>query len=48
VLGTGGLLLKAKRNGLVSAVRPLMEEMKQKGYFLSDRLVHGICLEAGE
>jgi predicted nucleic acid-binding protein len=48
VLGTGGLLLKAKRNGLVSAVRPLLEEMKQKGYFLSDRLVHGICLEAGE
>jgi predicted nucleic acid-binding protein len=48
VLGTGGLLLKAKRYGLVSAVRPLLEEMKQKGYFLSDRLVHGICLAAGE
>jgi uncharacterized protein len=48
VTGTGGILLAAKRVGLVPAVRPLLEGMKQNGYFLADRLVAAICHAAGE
>jgi predicted nucleic acid-binding protein len=48
VTGTGGILLAAKRAGLVTRIRPLMEGMKANGYFLSDCLVEGICQAAGE
>lgn len=48
VVGTGGLLVKAKRAGLIGGVRPLLEEMRQKGYFLSDRLIEAICRECTE
>jgi predicted nucleic acid-binding protein len=48
VIGTGGLLLKSKQQGLIATVRPLMQQMKSRGYFLSDRLIEGICHEAGE
>ena len=48
VTGTGGILLAAKQAGLVSAVRPLLEGMKQNGYFLADGLVAAICHAAGE
>ena len=48
VKGTGGILLDAKRSGLLTAVRPLMMQMRAKGYFLSPRLIDGICKSAGE
>lgn len=48
VTGTGGILLTAKRAGLLTLIRPLMQGMKANGYFLSDRLVEGICQAAGE
>jgi predicted nucleic acid-binding protein len=48
VTGTGGILLAAKQAGLVHQIRPLMLAMKAHGYFLSDRLVEGICRAAGE
>jgi predicted nucleic acid-binding protein len=48
VTGTGGILLAAKHAGLVGQIRPLMVAMKSNGYFLSDRLVDGICKAAGE
>lgn len=48
VIGTGGILLSAKRAGLAQKVRPLMEAMQQNGYFLSRQLVEGICQAAGE
>ena len=48
VIGTGGVLLAAKRKGLVRDIRPLMEQMRANGYFLSSRLVEGICHAAGE
>lgn len=48
VVGTGGLLVMAQRAGLIGGVRPLLEEMRQKGYFLSDRLIEAICRECAE
>jgi len=48
VKGTAGLLVSAKRKGAVPAVRPLLEAMVQKGYFLAERLVERACREAGE
>jgi predicted nucleic acid-binding protein len=48
VTGTGGILLIAKRAGLVREVGPLMQQMHANGYFLSARLVEGICQAAGE
>ena len=48
VTGTGGILLVAKRAGLVKEIGPLMRQMRANGYFLSARLVQGICQAAGE
>lgn len=39
MLGTAGLLLLAKRWGLVERVTPLMDEIRRQGYWLSDALV---------
>ena len=48
VTGTGGILLQAKRTGLVTEIRPLLVAMKKNGYFLSDRLLEAVCRAAGE
>lgn len=48
VRGSAGVLVAAKRAGLVSAVRPLLESMIVHGYFLSPRLVERATAEAGE
>jgi uncharacterized protein len=48
VLGTGGLLLRAKRRGVVAKIRPLLTDIRAKGYFVSDRLFDGLVRAAGE
>lgn len=48
VKGSAGILVSAKRAGLVPAVGPLLEEMIRQGYFLSRRLLQRAMLEAGE
>lgn len=48
VRGTGGILLRAKRLGMIPAIRPLLEDMRRNGYFLSDRLIEGLTQAAGE
>ena len=35
VIGTAGVLLIAKQNGLIKAVHPLLEELRKSGYFFS-------------
>lgn len=39
VVGTVGILLFAKKEGLVEAVTPLIAELRERGYWLSDHLV---------
>jgi len=48
IVGTGGLLLRAKAAGLIPAVNPLLTAMKTNGYHLSDRLMRAISGAAGE
>lgn len=48
ITGVVGLLLTMKTRGHVAKVRPLLEELRAHGYWLSDRLVHWVCKKAGE
>jgi predicted nucleic acid-binding protein len=46
--GTLGLLLIAKQVGLISAVRPVLEHLRQTGMYMTDRLMNQILAAAGE
>ena len=49
VVGTLGILLKAKRAGLVTEVRPMIERLREElAFFLSDSLVAEVLRQAGE
>ena len=48
VTGTIGILIKAKQNGIISQVRPLLKEIIQNGFYISDRLLSVILNAAGE
>ncbi len=39
LIGTAGVLVKAKRQGVVEAVKPLLEAMQQKGFYISPALI---------
>jgi len=47
-LGTGGLLVLAKRVGLLNSVGDVLEEMRAKGLWISDAVLHTILQQAGE
>ena len=46
--GTVGVLLTAKQRGLVPALAPLFDQLKQNGFFLSSSLIHKALQLAGE
>ncbi|GAA5127051.1 DUF3368 domain-containing protein [Luteolibacter yonseiensis] len=48
VKGTAGLLLEAKRRGMIDYVRPHLEGMVRGGYFLGPNLVAACLAAAGE
>lgn len=48
VIGTLGLLLMAKKKGLLSEIKPLIETMLQRGIWIRSETVKGILEEAGE
>lgn len=48
VVGSGGLLLAAKRKGLVPRIEPILEAMKRNGYRFSTALYHQLLRAAGE
>ncbi len=48
IIGTGGILLKAKVQKIVPAIRPLLNKMRSNGYYLADKLITQICAAAGE
>ena len=48
ITGTGGLLLLAKRFGLLLTVMPLLMALQAQSYFLSDRLLEAVLRQAGE
>lgn len=48
VLGLLGFLVLAKKKGLLPEIRPLVTELKQKGFYIADRLVQSILEEVNE
>jgi len=48
VIGTLGLLLKAKKMGALPSLRPLMKKMIDNGSWIKNDLGQGILTEAGE
>lgn len=48
LIGTAGVLLRARMRGLIPAVRPLLLELQAKGYYLQPRLIDSIATAAGE
>jgi len=47
-IGSLGVLLQAKRAGLVTAVRPLIDQISDSPVFLSDELIAVVLDLAGE
>jgi len=47
-LGTGGLLIYAKRAGLLDSVGEVLDAMRARGLWISDSVVHAILQQAGE
>jgi predicted nucleic acid-binding protein len=48
VTGTAGLLVSAKKQGLIPAVVPMLEMLREQGYWLSDELVVHVRGMVGE
>lgn len=48
VTGTLGVLLRAKKQGLIPKIAPLLAEMKQNGFYISDAVMHMVLQQAGE
>ena len=48
LIGTAGLLLLAKRDGLINAITPYLAMLQQQGYWLSDALIAHIRHQAQE
>lgn len=40
VRGTLGLVVRAKQRGTIPAARPLLEQLRQSGLYLSDRVMN--------
>ena len=48
VTGTLGVLLKAKKIGLIQQVKPLMDQLEESGFFISDRVKEMVLKQANE
>jgi hypothetical protein len=48
VTGLAGVLVRAKETKLLPAVRPILEEIRRRGYWLSDELLDEAAKLAGE
>jgi predicted nucleic acid-binding protein len=48
VMGTIGLLLMAKRRGLVPSVRPIIDDLKRHGFYMTEDLKQEALRLAGE
>ncbi len=47
VTGTLGVLVKAKRLGIIEEVRPLLYEMRQNGFYISKEVAYMVLEQAG-
>jgi len=47
-IGTLGLLRRAKKQGLVCEIRPLIEQLKANNIYMADRLIEAVLQDVGE
>ncbi|MCC7354820.1 MAG: DUF3368 domain-containing protein [Anaerolineae bacterium] len=47
-IGTIGILLKAKQSGLLAAIRPDLEQLRQHGFSISQAVIEAVLREAQE
>lgn len=43
VIGTAGILIQAKQKKLVTLIKPLLQDMQSKGYWLSDNFIDTVA-----
>lgn len=48
VTGTMGVLLKAKKRGVVKEIRPILESMKERGFYISGEIERLVLEQAEE
>ncbi|MBX9742434.1 MAG: DUF3368 domain-containing protein [Chthoniobacterales bacterium] len=48
IIGTLGLLVRAKRHGLISEIKPLFDNLKNHGWFISSKLLNEALKAVGE
>jgi predicted nucleic acid-binding protein len=48
VTGTMGILVKAKQCGIIQSVKPLLDEIKRNGFYISAALYNSVLSAAGE
>ena len=48
MVGTIGLLLRAKRMGLIGEIRPCIERLQRSGIYIRQELINAVLIEAGE
>lgn len=48
IIGSAGLLVRAKERGLINSVRPYLERMRAQGIRFSDRFVEALLSQIGE
>jgi predicted nucleic acid-binding protein len=48
ITGTLGILLKAKKQGYVVAIRPLIQKLQSVGFRMGETLINDILKESGE
>lgn len=48
MIGTVGILMKAKRHGHITAVKPLIEQLEKHNFYISEALKHEALRLAGE
>jgi len=48
IVGTLGLLLKAKQTGIITLLKPVLEQMKQTDFRVTQTLIEAILSSAGE
>ncbi len=48
ITGTAGIVVEARRTGLIPAARPVFARLKEEGFHLGDDLLEAILAELGE
>jgi predicted nucleic acid-binding protein len=48
MMGTSDILLMAREAGLIPTIRPILDELRQTDFRMSDRVYQEVLLKAGE